>query len=168
MAARAINKLVGWKAEFLSFAGRTILVKSVLAATPTYVMQGAALLTHLYDKLDKKNRDFVWGTTQERKRMHSVVWSKITRVKEEGGLGIHATKARNLALLAKLNWRLYMEKDALWAKVILNKYCSQTRSKSKDLDKLPFSITWKAIKHGFPVFAKGICWNVGRNSKLNF
>ena len=133
-----------------------------------YVIQGAALPTHLCDKLDKINKDFLWGTKQEWKRMHLVGWSKITKAKEEEGLGIHATRARNLALLAKLNWRLYMEKDALWAKVILNKYCSQTRSNSKDPDKLPCSITWKAMKQGFPIFAKEICWNADRSLKLNF
>ena len=45
--------------------------------------------------------------------MHLVGWGKIIRPKEEGGLGIQSTRAKNLALLAKLNWRLYHEKEAL-------------------------------------------------------
>jgi len=60
----------------------------------------------------------------EKKKLHLVGWNKIIKSKNEGGLGIQATRARNIALLAKLNWRLYQEKDALWAKVVLNKYCS--------------------------------------------
>ena len=39
-------------------------------------------------------------------------WSKIFRPKEEGGLGIQAARAKNLALLAKLNWRMYRKKKA--------------------------------------------------------
>ena len=35
------------------------------------------------------------------------------RPKEDGGLGIQAAKTKNLALLAKLNWRMYREKEAL-------------------------------------------------------
>ena len=35
------------------------------------------------------------------------------RPKEDGGLGIQVAKAKNLALLAKLNWRMYREKEAL-------------------------------------------------------
>ena len=35
---RVISKLVGWKAKFLSFAGRTVLVKSMMVAIPNYVM----------------------------------------------------------------------------------------------------------------------------------
>ena len=44
---RVINKLVGWKAKFLSFVGRTVLVKSVMSTIPNYVMQGEALPIHL-------------------------------------------------------------------------------------------------------------------------
>ena len=32
-----------------------------------------------------------------------VRWSKIIKTKEEGGLGIQASKAKNIDLLAKLN-----------------------------------------------------------------
>ena len=51
---------------------------------------------------------------------------------------------------------------------MLRKYCSQSRQKGKDLDKLPCSPCWIAVKKGFPIFVEGICWSVGRNSKLKF
>ena len=165
---KVLTKLAGWKTKFLSFAGRTVLVKSLLNTVPNYVMQGAALLAHLCDKLDKINRDFLWGSTTEKRRMHLVGWNKVIRPIEEGGLGIQAARAKNIALLAKLNWRLYQEKDALWAKVILRKYCSISRQTARDPDKLPCSPCWTAVKTGFPTFVDGICWSVGRRSKLKF
>ena len=58
---RVMNKLAGWKARFLSFAGRSVLVKSVMSSIPNYVMQAASLLAHLCEKLDKINQDFLWG-----------------------------------------------------------------------------------------------------------
>ena len=127
-----MGKLAGWKAKYLSFAGRTVLIKSVMAAIPNYVMQGVALPVHVYDKLDKINRDFLWGSTSEKRRMHMVGWSKVIKSKEDGGLGIQAARAKNIALLSKLNWRMYHEQDALWTKVFLNKYCSNSRARSKD------------------------------------
>ena len=51
-------------------------------------------------------------------------WHKVTKPKEKLGLVIQVTKGRNQALLAKLNWRFRMEKDALWVKVLNSKYCS--------------------------------------------
>ena len=84
-------------------------------------------------------------------------------------MGIQSAKEKkNIALLAKLNWRMYQEKDALWTKVILRKYCSRSRVNSKDPEKLPCSINWKAIKMGFPVFYNGIGWNVGNGVNIKF
>lgn len=60
IAERVISKLASRKSKFLSFAGRTVLVKSVRSAMPNYVMQGVTLPTHLYEKLDKFNKDFLW------------------------------------------------------------------------------------------------------------
>ncbi|XP_023926429.1 uncharacterized protein LOC112037833 [Quercus suber] len=111
--------------------------------------KAVALPTHLCDKLDKINRDFLWGSMGEKRRLHLVGWSKIIRPKEEEGLGIQAAKFKNLALLAKLNWRLNQEKESLWAKVILKKYCSMERMRARDPDKLPCSPNWRAIKAGF-------------------
>ena len=136
---RVISKLLGWKSKFLSFVERTVLIKSVMAAIPNYVMQGAALPIHLCEKLDKVNNDFLWGSSMDKRKLHLVGWSKIIRPKDEGGLGIQAARAKNIALLAKLNWRLYQDKDSLWAKVLLSKYCSQLRWDSLDPDKLPCS-----------------------------
>ena len=66
-------------------------------------MQGVALPSHICDKLDEVNRDFLWGSTSEKRKLHLIGWSKIVRPKEDGGLEIQATKAKNLALLTKLN-----------------------------------------------------------------
>ena len=49
----------------------------------------------------------------EKRKLHLVRWNKIAKPKKEGGLGLQAARAKNIALLAKLNWRLYQEKEAL-------------------------------------------------------
>jgi hypothetical protein len=96
-------KLSSWKAKLLSLAGRVILVQSVTFAIPAYYMQNVALPIRVCFNLDKLNRDFLWGSTDERKKMHMVIWDKVCRPKELGGLGLYSTKVRNLTLLAKLN-----------------------------------------------------------------
>ena len=62
---RVMNKLAGWKAKYLSFVGRVVLIKSVMSTIPNHVMQGAVLHVHVCEKLDKINRDFLWGSTNE-------------------------------------------------------------------------------------------------------
>ena len=162
---RVMNKLSGWKAKFLSFAARAVLIKSVKSAIPNHIKKGVALPTHICDKLDKVNWDFLWGSTSEKRKLHLVGWSKIVKPKEDGELGIQVAKAKNLALLAKLNWRMYEEKDALWAQVILKKYCSLSRVRARDSDALPSSPNWKTIKAGFTIFSSGICWCVGTGAR---
>ena len=107
------------------------------------------------------------GVHSGKEKIASSWGSKIIKSKE-GGVGIQAARAKNIAMLAKLNWRLYQENDSLWAKVLLSKYCSRQRMKVRDPDSLPCSPTWKAIKVGFPVFEKGVYWSVGSKSTLNF
>ena len=68
---------------------------------------------NLLDNIDRVNRNFLWGSTNDAKKVHWVGWHKITKPKEKRDLGIQAAKGRNQALLAKLNWRYRMEKDAL-------------------------------------------------------
>jgi len=47
------------------------------------------------------------------KKMHWVGWGKVTKLKEEGGLGIQSARGRNLALLTKINWRFQIEGESL-------------------------------------------------------
>ena len=91
----------------------------------------------------------------------------MTKVKDQGGLGIQLARGRNQALLTKLNWRFRTEKDALWAKVLQSKYCNNHRLHARATDKLPCSRVWKAIQRGSEVFHKGIRWIPGRNSSLS-
>ena len=71
--------------------------------------------------------------------MHWVEWQKVTRTKEEGGLGLQTTGGRNTSLLAKLNWRLHTEQDMLWARVLKQKYCTGRRASAMNADRLPCS-----------------------------
>jgi hypothetical protein len=96
-------KLSSWKAKLLSPAGRVILVQSVTFAIPAYYMQNVALPIRICSSLDKLNRNFLWGSTDERRKMHMVSWDKVCRPRDLGGLGLYSAKARNLAFLAKLN-----------------------------------------------------------------
>ncbi|KAK9988172.1 hypothetical protein SO802_028411 [Lithocarpus litseifolius] len=165
---RVKQKLAGWKANLLSLAGRSILVKHVSSTIPNYVMQSAHLPSKIIEGIDRVNRNFLWGSSDSGKKMHWVGWSKVTKPKEEKGLGLQSAKGRNLALLAKLNWRLQTEGESLWAKVLKGKYCSTRRVTSRNRDKLSCSRVWTAMKKGAVIFQKGVRWTCGRESNLDF
>lgn len=72
----------------------------------------------------KIGRDFIWGSTDEKRKIHLVRWESITKPKKVGELGLSVVKSQNISLLAKLNWRLRMEKDQAWARVLRSKYAN--------------------------------------------
>ena len=121
---RVKQKLAGWKANLLSFASKAVLIQASTSTILAYIMQCMALPKKLLDNIDMVNRNFLCRSMNDAKKVHWVGWHKVTKPKEEGGLGIQVAKDRNQALLAKLNWRFRMEKDALWVKVLNSKYCS--------------------------------------------
>ncbi|XP_065616028.1 uncharacterized protein LOC136061748 [Quercus suber] len=164
---RVKNKVAGWKANLLSFAGRTVLVQTSSTSIPVHVMQCNDLPAKLLENIDRVNRNFLWGFLETEKKVHWVGWNKITKAKEEGGLSIHSAKGRNLSLLAKLNWRFHTE-EALWANVLKSKYCTRRRLTARNPNKLPKSNVWAAISKGEKIFEKGTKWILGRESNLSF
>ena len=150
----------------MSLVGRLVLTQFVITTVPNYAMQCVALPTNLHSR-DKLSRNFLWGSTDKKKKLHMVSWKKITKPKREGGLGIHAAKAKNIALLAKLNWRLKTKTSSLWAKVLNHKYRVDRRPTSAHLKLWTYSNTWSAIKKGEAVFKWGSKWVVGRDSQLS-
>ena len=149
------NKLAGWRLKLLSKAGKLVLVKSSMAPVAEYYMQCQSLPVKVCDQIDKITRDFLWGSTKEKRRLHLVRWDTVTLPKELGGLGLHNIKDRNNALLAKLCWELACEQEAPWAKMLVAKYLSPSRI-FKVGRKLPCSSIWTACKKGGLVYVKGL------------
>ncbi|XP_050263906.1 uncharacterized protein LOC126708133 [Quercus robur] len=108
------------------------------------------------------------GSSDSKRKIHWVGWKKVTRPVEEGGLGIQTAKGRNLAYLAKLNWRFNAEKAVLWTQVLRKKYMSPRRINSRSVNALPSSRTWKAMKVGMDIFTKGTRWSLGHDNNLKF
>lgn len=158
--------MAGWKFNILSLTGRIVLTQSVTSTIPGYVMQCTALPPNILQWIDKLNRNFLWGNSETRKKVHLIGWNKITKAKEDGGLGIHVAKQKNTTLLAKLNWRFHTEKSSLWVRVLFNKYRGQ-RGRFRNLACPPTSSpAWIGLKKGEATFLNGSKWIAGRNNSL--
>ncbi|KAK4724051.1 hypothetical protein R3W88_026830 [Solanum pinnatisectum] len=72
-------KLSGWKTKLLNMTGRTVLTKSTLSSIPSHVMQYINIPVGVLNKINKIQRDFIWGTTAEKRKMHLVGWNTITK-----------------------------------------------------------------------------------------
>ena len=116
----------------MSLAGWAVLIQASTSTISTYVMQCTALPERLLNNFDRVNRNFLWGSSENTKKTHWVGWlgwHKVIKPTTEGGLGIQSARGKNIALLVKLNWRFYLEKDAIWTNVLRSKNCSPYRLK---------------------------------------
>ena len=116
------GRLEGWKSKHLTLVGRIILAKFVLTATPSYSMQSTLLPVSLCNNIDKRERNFLWGSSQEKRRIHLANWDIVTTTKEYGGLGIRNMRSMNIAFMAKLGWWLLTAKNELWVSILQTKY----------------------------------------------
>lgn len=70
---RIQNKLTGWKARNLSWAGRTTLIQSIINIMPIYQMTTFKIPTKIYRELDRRTRDFWWNKQDKNDRCFTPV-----------------------------------------------------------------------------------------------
>ncbi|XP_057419026.1 uncharacterized protein LOC130713258 [Lotus japonicus] len=165
---RTQRRLSSWRTHVLNFAGRVTLTKSVIAALPTYCMQTDLLPKVVCNKLEKIQRDFIWGSAEGNRSSHPVAWSKLCRPKQEGGLGLRHMHDFNRSLVMKMGWGLISKPDALWARVLRDKYACGSAPLPVVQKKHNESHIWRAIRKTWEELNLHLRWRVGIGSEVSF
>ncbi|CAN1163535.1 Putative ribonuclease H protein At1g65750 [Linum perenne] len=165
---RIENKLAGWKVQSLSFAGRVSLAISALNTIPAYLMQTTLLPNEVCNDIDKRIRDFIWGSFNGERKMHLISWEKLCQPKSCGGLGIRSAKEMNLSFLMKLTWGLLQNPEALWVKVLKTKYLKQSPNGLIPKKSGRRSSCWKGINESWQIFTGGLSWSIRNGRRTNF
>ena len=103
---------------YLSKGGRVTLIKSTLSNLPIYFLSLFSIPAAVANRIEKLQRNFLWGGIGDKPKFHLVKWATICTPIVSGGLGIRKVRLFNEALLGKWLWRFGMERDALWRQVI--------------------------------------------------
>jgi hypothetical protein len=97
----------------LSQAGKTILIKVVTSAIPSYAMISFLLPNGFCLKLDKAFKNFWWGFPKDKSRNLSLkYWRSLCLPKDQGGLGFRRMNDVNFSLTFKLGWKLLTDHDS--------------------------------------------------------
>ncbi|CAL9010471.1 unnamed protein product [Prunus brigantina] len=163
------KRLAAWKSKLLSLAGRATLIQAVTASIPVYAMQTTKLPVSVCNDLDRLNRNFFWGSSEKKYKIHLCQWDLACRPKSKGGLGFKKTASMNQALLAKIGWRLHTKDNGLWAKIYEAKYLKGASIFDKSLGaRQVCSTTWRSIIHGIQLLMQGMCWRIGQGDSVKF
>lgn len=82
------NKLAGWTARTLSFAGRLELIRSTLSTLPLYWASNFLLPKACINLLEKHTRNFLWGRFDNAKGTNTVAWKVVCTPRDKGGFGL--------------------------------------------------------------------------------
>ncbi|KAL6327163.1 hypothetical protein AAG906_015202 [Vitis piasezkii] len=153
---RIRRRLALWKRQYISKGGRITLIKSTLASLPTYQMSIFRMPKSVAKRVEKTQRDFLWGGGNLEGKVHLVKWDAVCTEKHKGGLGLRRIATLNRALLGKWIWRFACEKNNLWKQVITTKYGQEDYG-------------WRSKKaRGNRLVPENLAFIVGKGSKIKF
>ena len=98
---RVRRRLALWKRQYISKRGRVTLIKSTLASMPIYQMSIFRMPKVVARRLEKVQRDFLWGGRNMEGAIHLVKWEVVCKDKDKGELGLWKLAMLNKALLGK-------------------------------------------------------------------
>ncbi|KAJ9684352.1 hypothetical protein PVL29_016699 [Vitis rotundifolia] len=163
------RRLALWKKQYLSKGGRATLIRSTLSNLPIYLMSLLCLPSSVRRRLEKIQRDFLWGGGNLERKPHLVRWELVCLSKKKGGLRVKCLSILNKALLAKWNWRFANEREALWNQVIRGKY-GEVRGGWCSLEvREPHGMgLWKGIRMDWELASDTMFFIVGNGRRVRF
>ena len=116
------RRLARWKLLYLSKGGRVTLIKSTLSNLATYFLSLSPILATVANRIEKFQRNFLWGGLGDEPKFHLVQWANACTPLSLGGSRIRKVRLFTETLLRKWIWTFGIESCALWRQVIDVKY----------------------------------------------
>ncbi|RVX02717.1 LINE-1 reverse transcriptase-like [Vitis vinifera] len=166
---RVRRRLTLWKRQFISKSGRITLIKSTLASIPIYQMPLFRMPKIVIRRLEKLQRDFLWGGGNMERKVHLVKWEIVCGDKGRGGLGLRKLGLLNKALLGKWIWRYACERENLWKQVILAKFGQEEHGWRSKKPSGAFGVgVWKEIMKETDWCWDNLKFMVGKGTRIRF
>jgi hypothetical protein len=169
LGCKVEQRLAGWKRMYLSKGARVTLIKSTLSNLPTYYLSLFPIPMGVANRMEKIQRDFLWGGVGKEFKYHLVNWDRVCEPIRCGGLGIRNLVLFNQALLGKWLWRYALEKEALWRRIVESKYGGMWGGWCTNPGQGPYGLSlWKYIRRIWPKFVDSTYFKVGNGAHLKF
>ena len=160
-------RLASWKRLYLSNGDKVTLLKSTLSTLHTYYLSLFPIPVDIANRIEKLQRDFLWGGIDESHKFNLVNWAQVCSPLKSGGLGVRNLRKFNQTLLNKWLWRYSTETNHLWWRVIEIKYGNIWGGWCTKEVTAAYGVSlWRTIWQGWTAFFKSIIFKVGNGNRI--
>ncbi|XP_074314348.1 uncharacterized protein LOC141649561 [Silene latifolia] len=115
-------RINGYGARKFSYAGRLVIVKSVLNTLHSYWASLFVIPKGITKRIEAVCRNFLWDNSADYRRAPLVAWDSVCRPKDEGGLGLKDLETWNKAMVGRLVDWVAMKRDSIWVHWVQSNY----------------------------------------------
>ncbi|WZZ65076.1 hypothetical protein YC2023_076446 [Brassica napus] len=108
------TRFSSWSVKSLSFSGRLLLIKTVIAGVTTFWCSAYVLPKACVDRINSLCSMFLWKGNIEGLNSARVSWDTVVLTKRQGGLGVKDLYTWNKACTLRLLWLLFFRPDSVW------------------------------------------------------
>ena len=136
---------------------------------PIHTMSLFQMPSMVQFKLEKIQRDFLWGGGNLTRKIHLVKWSTVCTSKGKGGLSIRNVSNLNRALLGKWVWRFALEVNSTWREFINLKYGTGDGNWFTQVPRGSYGVAlWKEINKETEQLKHNCSFKIGDESIIKF
>ncbi|GJR63973.1 hypothetical protein Tco_0010038, partial [Tanacetum coccineum] len=107
-----------WKNKSLTYAGRLMLVASVLESIHVYWALVFLLPVGVINDINKLPKNFLCNQNDGVKCKANEAWKNVCKAKQKGGLRLKDLNVWDKAMIVKHLWHILINKESLWIKWI--------------------------------------------------
>uniref|UniRef100_A0A803QBL0 Reverse transcriptase zinc-binding domain-containing protein n=1 Tax=Cannabis sativa TaxID=3483 RepID=A0A803QBL0_CANSA len=122
LVEKMTQRIRAWSTRHISFAGRAVLINSVLLAIHTYWSQVMLLPKKVIKEIENICKAFLWKGQHMMIRAGQIAWEHVCQSKAAGGIGFKKVAEWNKAAMFKYIWAIATKEDNLWVKWIHSVY----------------------------------------------
>ena len=123
-----ISRLSALKIRVLSFGGHLTLLKFDLTSLPVYALSFFKAWLGIISSIESLFKNLFCGGSEDHRKIPWIGWNIVCLRKENGGLGVMRLREFNSSLLGKLCWRMLVDRDGFWYRVLAARYGEEAGS----------------------------------------
>ncbi|XP_074303189.1 uncharacterized protein LOC141637599 [Silene latifolia] len=122
LVEKICNRIHSYGARKFSYAGRLVIVRSVLNSLHSYWASMFIIPKGIINRIEAVCRNLLWDNSADYRRTPLVGWDTVGRPKEKVGLGLKDQEIWNKAMVGRLvNW-VAENRDSIWVKRVHQNY----------------------------------------------